>query len=131
MNKRLGIILLFAGAYATLLAGLVWVMHFVTPEQQALCKPYDWVWGLGIAIILVIGSVLSAKGYISGFIGMGITAVGIALDFVLLAYGLTEKYFSWLLLIGIILSIVGLVITAIFHVVNMRKIAKYGNSLMN
>lgn len=131
MNKRLGIILLFAGAYATLLAGLVWVMHFVTPEQQALCKPYDWVWGLGIAIILVIGSVLSAKGYISGFIGMGITAVGIALDFVLLAYGLTEKYFSWLLLIGIILSIVGLVITAIFHVINMRKIAKYGNSLMN
>ena len=130
MNKKLGVILLFIGAYITLIAGLVWVMHFSTPEQQALCKPYDWVYGLGIAILLVIGSVLSAKGYITGFIGIGISAVGIVLDFVLLAYGLREKFLSVPLLIGTIVSIIGIVITIIFHLIDMKRIAKYGNSLM-
>ena len=130
MSKKLGVILLFVGAYITLIAGLVWVMNFSTPEQQALCKPYDWAYGLGIAIILVVGSVLSAKGYISGFIGLGITAVGIVLDFVLFGYGLKEQFFPTLLLIGTIVSIVGFVITFIFHIVNMKKIAKYGNSLL-
>ena len=130
MNKRLGVILLFAGAYITLIAGLVWVMHFVTPEQQALCKPYDWVYGLGIAILLVIGSVFAAKGYISGFIGIGISVIGIILDFVLLGYGLSEKYLSIPLLIGTIISIVGVIITTVFHILDMKRIAKYGNSLM-
>ena len=130
MSKKLGVILLFIGAYITLIAGLVWVMHFVTPEQQALCKPYDWVYGLGIAVLLVIGSVFSAKGYISGFIGIGISIVGIVLDFVLLGYGLTEKYFSVPLLIGTIVSIAGVVMTTIFHILEMKKIAKYGNSLL-
>lgn len=130
MSKKLGVILLFVGAYITLIAGLVWVMHFSTPEQQALCKPYDWVWGLGIAIILVIGSVLSAKGYIMGFIGLAITLVGIVLDFILFGYGLKEQFFPTLLLVGTIVSIVGFVVTFIFHIVNMQKIAKYGNSLM-
>ena len=130
MSKKLGVILLFVGAYITLIAGLVWVMNFSTPEQQALCKPYDWAYGLGIAIILVVGAVLSAKGYISGFIGLGITAVGIVLDFVLFGYGLKEQFFPTLLLIGTIVSIVGFVITFIFHIVNMKKIAKYGNSLL-
>ena len=130
MSKKLGVILLFVGAYITLIAGLIWVMHFSTPEQQALCKPYDWAFGLGIAVVLVIGSVLSAKGYISGFIGLGITLVGIALDFVLIAYGLSEQFFPTLLLIGTIVSIVGFVVTLIFHIVNMQKIAKYGNSLL-
>ena len=130
MSKKLGVILLFVGAYITLIAGLIWVMHFSTPEQQALCKPYDWAYGLGIAIILVVGSVLSAKGYISGFIGLGITAVGIVLDFVLFGYGLKEQFFPTLLLVGTIVSIVGFVITFIFHIVNMKKIAKYGNSLL-
>ena len=130
MSKKLGVILLFVGAYITLIAGLIWVMHFSTPEQQALCKPYDWAFGLGIAVVLVIGSVLSAKGYISGFIGLGITLVGIALDFVLIAYGLSEQFFPTLLLVGTIVSIVGFVVTLIFHIVNMQKIAKYGNSLL-
>ena len=130
MSKKLGIILLFAGAYITLIAGLVWVMHFVTPEQQALCKPYDWVYGLGIAIILIIGSVMAAKGYISGFIGIGISVIGIVLDFVLLGYGLKEQFLSIPLLIGTIVSIIGVVVTTIFHIINMQKIAKYGNSLL-
>ena len=130
MSKKLGVILLFVGAYITLIAGLVWVMNFSTPEQQALCKPYDWAYGLGIAVVLVIGAVFSAKGYISGFIGLGITLVGIALDFVLFGYGLKEKFFPTLLLVGIIASMVGFVVTLIFHIINMRKIAKYGNSLL-
>lgn len=130
MSKKLGVILLFVGAYITLIAGLIWVMHFSTPEQQALCKPYDWAYGLGIAVVLVIGAVFSAKGYISGFIGLGITLVGIALDFVLFGYGLKEQFFPTLLLIGIIASIMGFVVTLIFHIINMRKIAKYGNSLL-
>ena len=130
MSKKLGVILLFVGAYITLIAGLVWVMHFSTPEQQALCKPYDWAYGLGIAVVLVIGAVFSAKGYISGFIGLGITLVGIALDFVLFGYGLKEQFFPTLLLVGIIASIMGFVVTLIFHIINMQKIAKYGNSLL-
>ena len=130
MSKKLGIILLFAGAYITLIAGLIWVMNFSTPEQQELCKPYDWVFGLGIAVILVIGAVFSAKGYISGFIGLGITLVGIVLDFFLLAYGLKEKFFPAMLLVGTIFSMVGFAITLVFHIINMKKIAKYGNSLL-
>lgn len=130
MSKKLGVILLFAGAYITLIAGLVWVMHFSTPELEALCKPYDWVYGLGIAVVLVIGSVLSAKGYITGFIGIGVSVIGIVLDFVLLGYGLKEQFLSVPLLIGTIVSIIGVVITTIFHIVNMQKIAKYGNSLL-
>lgn len=130
MSKKLGVILLFVGAYITLIAGLVWVMHFTTPEQQALCKPYDWVYGLGIAILLIIGSVFSAKGYISGFIGIGISIVGIVLDFVLLGYGLSEKFLSVPLLIGTIVSIIGVVVTTVFHILDMRRIAKYGNSLL-
>ena len=130
MSKKLGVILQFIGAYTTLIAGLVWVMHFSTPELQALCKPYDWVYGVGIAVILVIGSVFSAKGYISGFIGLGISVVGIVLDFILLAYGLSEQFLSVPLLIGTILSIVGVTITAVFHVIEMRRIAKYGPSLL-
>ena len=130
MSKKLGVILLFVGAYITLIAGLVWVMHFSTPEQQALCKPYDWAYGLGIAVVLVIGAVFSAKGYISGFIGLGITLVGIVLDFILFGYGLKEQFFPTFLLVGIIASIMGFVVTLIFHIVNMQKIAKYGNSLL-
>ena len=130
MSKKLGVILLFVGAYITLIAGLIWVMHFSTPEQQALCKPYDWAYGLGIAVVLVIGAVFSAKGYISGFIGLAITLVGIALDFVLFAYGLKEEFFPTLLLVGTIASIMGFVVTLIFHIINMQKIAKYGNSLL-
>ena len=131
MSKKLGIILLFAGAYITLIAGLLWVMPFTSEQvQHPWFAPHDWAYGLGIAIILIIGAVFAAKGYISGFIGIGITAVGIALDFVLLAYGLKENYFSVVLLVGIIFSIVGVAVTTVFHILNMRKIAKYGNSLL-
>lgn len=131
MNKKLGVILLFAGAYITLIAGLIWTLPFTSEQiQNPWFKPHDWVYGLGIAIILIIGSVFAAKGYISGFIGLGISVVGIILDFVLLSYGLREGYFSVTLLVGAIISIAGLIITTIFHLINMKKIAKYGNSLM-
>ena len=130
MSKKLGIILLFVGAYITLIGGLVWNMHFNTPELQELNKPYDWVWGLGIAILLVIGSVLAAKGYIMGFIGIGLSVVGLVLDILLLAYGVRETYFSVVVLVGAIFTAVGIVVTTIFHIVQMRKIAKYGNDVI-
>ena len=132
MSKKLGIILMFAGAYATLIGGLTWVMHFTTIEQQALVRPYDWVWGLIVAVIIVIGTVFATKGYILGLIGMGIAAIGLAGDIWLLLFGITQQqYLSPLVLAGTILTGVGLVITLIFHVIRMIQISKHGNTLLN
>lgn len=132
MSKKLGIILLFAGAYATLIGGLTWVMHFTTIEQQALVRPYDWVWGLIVAVIIVIGAVLAIKGYILGLIGAAIVAVGLAGGIWLLVFGVTQQqYLSPLVLAGIILTGAGLVITLVFHIIRMVQISKHGNTLLN
>lgn len=131
MNKKLGSVLLFIGTYLVLLAGLFWCMYFDTPALQHLYKPYDWVWGLGIAIILVIGTVFSMKGYILGIIGLSLVAIGFGLSIWLLLYGIIkEQYFSVMLLIGMIFVLVGFVISLIFHILQMIKIKKKGNSLM-
>lgn len=132
MSKKLGIILMFVGAYATLIGGLTWVMHFTTIEQQALVRPYDWVWGLIVAVIIVIGAVFAAKGYILGIIGMAIAAIGLAGDIWLLLFGITQQqYLSPLVLTGTILTGAGLVITIVFHVIRMIQISKHGNTLLN
>ena len=132
MSKKLGIILMFAGAYATLIGGLTWVMHFTSIEQQALVKPYDWVWGLIVAVIIVIGAVFAIKGYILGLIGMGIALLGLIGGIWLLIFGVTQQqYLSPLVLIGVILTGVGLVIALIFHIIRMIGISKRGNTLLD
>ena len=120
------------GAYLVLLSGLFWVMHFTTPEMKELVKDYDWVWGLGIAIILIIGAVFGAMNYIMGYIGCGISAVGIGLGIWLLIYGVTqEQFLSPLLLAGLICCTAGAVIAAIFNTLRVIRISKHGNSMMD
>ena len=132
MSKKLGIILMFVGAYATLIGGLTWVMHFDPKEIGTTFQPYDWVWGLIVAVIMVIGAVLALKGYILGLIGMGINAIGLGGGIWLLVFGITKQsYLSPLVLAGVILTAAGLVIALIFHIVRMISISKHGNTLLN
>lgn len=131
MSKKLGAILAFVGGYTTMIGGLVWVMHFNTPELQELYKPYDWAWGLICAIVIVIGTVLSLKGYILGIVGLVIELGGIIGAIVTLMYGITqEKYLSALVLVGIIIASLGFVITTVFHILEMIKIKKHGYSML-
>ncbi len=132
MSKKLGIILMFAGAYATLIGGLTWVMHFDPKLIGSTVQPYDWAWGLIVAVIMVIGAVFAIKGYILGLIGMGINAIGLAGGIWLLLFGITKQsYLSPLVLVGVILTAAGLVIALIFHIVRMINISKHGNTLLN
>ena len=132
MSKKLGIILMFVGGYTTLIGGLTWVMNFVTIEQQALVRPYDWAWGLLTAIILIIGCVVAAKGYILGLIGFGIELLGIAGNIWLISFGISQQhFFPVIVFIGTIISATGLVVGLIFHILRMVNISKHGNSLLN
>ena len=132
MSKKLGIILMFAGAYATLIGGLTWVMHFNPTDVGGIVKPYDWAWGLIVAVVIVIGAVFATKGYILGLIGMGIVLLGLAGDIWLLLFGITQQqYLSPLVLVGVILTGAGLVISLIFHILRMINISKHGNTLLN
>ncbi len=133
MNKKFGLVLLFVGVYATLIGGLVWVMHFSqNAETSSLCKPYDWVWGVLIAIVLVIGTVMSGRGYIFGLIGLGIVAIGLGLDIYLLVFGITQQNFlSPLILIGIVATALGFTWCLIAHILEMKRIAKHGRTLLN
>ena len=131
MSKKLGAILAFVGGYTTMIGGLVWVMHFNTPERQALYKPYDWAWGLICAIVIVIGTFLSLKGYILGIVGLVVELGGIIGAIVTLMYGITqENYLSALVLVGIILATLGFVNTTVFHIIEMIKIKNHGYSML-
>lgn len=122
---------MFVGAYVTLLAGLFWYMHFDTPELQTLARPYDWVWGLLCAIVLVIGTVCAAYGYILGIIGLSVEFIGIGLSVWLLIFGITQQQFcSVPLIIGLTISVAGFVIALVYHILGMIRIAKHGNSML-
>ena len=132
MSKKLGIILMFVGGYTTLIGGLTWVMNFVTIEQQALVRPYDWAWGLITSIILIIGCVVASKGYILGLIGFGIELLGIAGNIWLISFGISQQnFFPVIVFVGTIISATGLVVGLIFHILRMVNISKHGNSLLN
>ncbi len=133
MKKRLGLIFLFAGSYLTLIGGLVWVMHFSgSADTSSLCRPYDWVWGVITAVILIIGTVMSIKGYIFGLIGLAIVLIGIAGNIWLLFFGLLEQEFlSPLVLFGTNFVLFGFIWTLIAHIKKMIKIAKHGHSLLD
>ena len=132
MNKKIGLVSLFIGAYATLVGGLVWVMHFTkSAETMNLCKPYDWCWGVLIAIVLVIGTVMSFKGYIFGLIGLGIVAIGLGLDIWLLIFGATQQqFFSPLVCVGVVATAFGFAWCLVSHLLEMRRIALHGSTLL-
>lgn len=131
MSKKLGFILAFIGGYITMIGGLVWVMHFNTPELQELYKPYDWAWGLLCAIGIIAGAVISAKGYILGLIGLGVELLGIGGGIATIIYGVTvENYTPTVVIIGVALAALGFGITLVFHVLEMIKIKKNGYSML-
>ena len=132
MTKKIGLISLFIGAYATLIGGLVWVMHFTNSAETAdLCKPYDWCWGVLIAIVLIIGTVMSIKGYIFGLIGLAIVAIGFGLDVWLFVFGITQQqFFSPLIFVGILGTGLGFVWCLLAHLLEMKRIAEHGSTLL-
>lgn len=132
MSKKLGVILMVIGAYLVLLSGLFWVMHFTTPEMKELVKDSDWALGVGVAIVLIIGAVFGAMNYIMGYIGCGITVVGIGLGVWLLFYGIVqEQFLSPLLLIGLVCCLVGVIIALVFNTLRVIRISKHGNSMLD
>ena len=131
MSKKLGVILAFVGGYITMIGGLVWVMHFNTPELQELYKPYDWAWGLLCAIAIIAGAVFSAKGYIMGLIGLGVELGGIIGGIVTIMYGVTQEHYTpAVVIVGVALAGLGFGITLVFHIMEMIKIKKNGYSML-
>ena len=120
MSKKLGLCLMFVGAYITILGGLFFLMHFFGAQYQIIT-----------GIVMCIGSVFATKKNEWGYVGFGIHIVGIIASVVVLIYGATEyDYLSPFILIGIILSVIGLAISVTFHIINDIKRRKYGESLL-
>lgn len=131
MSKKLGLALLFVGAYTILLGGLFFLMAFYGDSHPV--KPDDWEWieGVGAAIVICIGAVLACKKYAAGYVGIGIAAAGAVLTAVVMVYGIVKfNFLSPLFAIGEGLTIAGIVVTLIFHIINTAKAKKYGESLL-
>ncbi len=133
MNKKLGIILMFVGAYVILLGGLFWNMSLPdpTPEGYYAGNVYDWFWGVSAAIVIAIGAALSLKKNFLCPIGCGITLLGVGYSLAIVFVGSAkEAYFSYWILIGAILAIASIVITVIFYIKEADHIKKHGPILM-
>ena len=134
MNKKLGIILLFAGAYIVLLGGLFWNMSApaTPPDGYMHYNVYDWFWGLSAGIVIAIGAALAIKkDLLFGSLGFGIAAAGVAYSIVIVIIGRAkEAYFSYWILIGAIVAAAGVVIGLIFHLRDVARLKKYGPTLM-
>lgn len=128
MNKKLGIILLFVGAYVVLLGGLFWNMS--APEGN--CKDYDWVWGVLGGIIIASGAALSIKKNLLAYLGFGLDIGGVVFSIliVFLKGVAVEKYFSPWMFIGSIVAALGTTVAIIFHISDAERVKKYGPTLM-
>ena len=127
MNKKLGLILLFAGAYVVLLGGLFWNMSAPAGKYNV----YDWFWGLSAGIVIACGAGLALKKNVIGLVGFGLAVVGIVYSIIILVVGSAkESYFSVWILIGAILSIFGVIIGVLFHLRDAVRLKKYGPTLM-
>ena len=131
MSKKLGLALLFVGAYITILGGLFFLMHFYGESHAVKPEDYDWVWGVLTGVITIIGAVVATKKYLLGYIGFGISALGAAATLVVafIFFG-KFNYLSPFLMVGAGLSIAGIIIGVIFHTINTAKAKKYGESLL-
>ena len=133
MNKKLGIILLFVGAYVVLLGGLFWNMSISSMgiDVAEKVKPYDWFWGLSAGVIIACGAALALKKNFLCLIGVLISVIGFAYAIGILVFGVTKfNYFSIWILIGAILSILGSSVTTLFYFVEKARIEKYGKTLL-
>lgn len=133
MNKKLGIILLFVGAYVILLGGLFWNMSIAAKgsEYASLTKPYDWFWGLSAGIVVAIGAALALKKNFLCLIGVLIAVLGFAYSIGIIVFGVMKvDYFSIWILIGAILTFLGAMITTLFYFVEKARIEKYGKTLL-
>ena len=133
MNKKLGIILLFVGAYVVLLGGLFWNMSISSMgiDVAEKVKPYDWFWGLSAGVIIACGAALALKKNFLCLIGVLISVIGFAYAIGILVFGVTKfNYFSIWILIGAILSILGSIVTTLFYFVEKARIEKYGKTLL-
>jgi hypothetical protein len=127
MNKKLGLILLFAGAYVVLLGGLFWNMSAPAGKYNV----YDWFWGLSAGIVIACGAGLALKKNVIGLAGFGLAVAGIVYSIIILAIGSAkESYFSVWILIGAILSTFGVIIGVLFHLRDAARLKKYGPTLM-
>ena len=134
MNKKLGIILLFAGAYVVLLGGLFWNMTApgTAPEGYHHYNVYDWFWGLSAGIVIAGGAAIAIKKQLLfGLLGFGLAALGVGYSIGIVIFGkLKEAYFSYWILIGAIIAAVGVVIGVIYHLRDAARLRKYGPTLM-
>lgn len=127
MNKKLGIILLFAGAYVVLLGGLFWNMS--APKNSY--NVYDWFWGLSAGVVIACGAALALKKNFLGYIGFGVAVLGIIYSIIIVSIGAAkEGYFSYWILIGAVAAAVGVIIGVIFHIRDAVRLKKYGPTLM-
>lgn len=128
MNKKLGIILLFVGAYVVLLGGLFWNMS--APEGNY--KDYDWVWGVLGGIIIAGGAALTIKKNLLAYLGMALDVGGVLFSIliVFLKGVAVEKYFSPWIFVGAIVAAIGTVIAVVFHISEANREKKYGKTLM-
>lgn len=134
MNKKLGIILLFAGAYVVLLGGLFWNMSApaTAPEGYHHYNVYDWFWGMSAGVVIAGGAALAIKKDL--WLGMGgfiLAALGVAYSIGIVIFGRAkEAYFSYWILIGAIVAAAGVVIGIIYHLRDYARFKKYGPTLM-
>lgn len=127
MSKKLGLILLFAGAYVVLLGGLFWNMSAPAGRYHV----YDWFWGLSAGIIIACGAGLALKKNFLGLVGFGVAALGVVYSIIIIAIGTAkEGYFSIWILIGAIIAALGIAIGTVFHLRDAVRLKKYGPTLM-
>ena len=128
MNNKLGLILLFAGAYVVLLGGLFWNMS----TSADVHKVYDWFWGLSAGVVIACGAGLAIKKNILGIVGIIVALAGVVYSlFVLIYIGLVkESYFSYWILIGAAVAAAGAVIALIYHIRDAVRLKKYGPTLI-
>lgn len=133
MNKKLGLILMFVGAYIVLLGGLFWNMSLPipTPEGVHPGNVYDWFWGVSAGIVICTGAALAIKRNKLCLLGCLISLIGVAYSIGILIVGNNvEGYFSPFLLIGAVVTILATIITFIFYFREATHIKKHGQILM-
>lgn len=133
MSKKLGVILLFVGAYIILLGGLFWNMSLPkpTPDGAFAGNVYDWVWGITCGIIVAGGAALCIKKNWLCLLGLGVCAIGLVCSILVTIIGASrEAYTSVWIIIGSILVALGIVVTTVFYFKEAAHIKKHGAILM-
>lgn len=134
MNKKLGIILMFVGAYVVVLGGLFWNMSAPSEAVEPYVKynVFDWFWGLSAGVVIAIGAALAAKKkLVPGLIGNGIAVLGIVYSFIVVFIGnAKENYFSVWIFVGAIIALIGVGFSTFFHIEDVYREKKYGKTLL-